>query len=77
MQRPAYLGYRYESDPCWYNIFYLEFPQESNDEVLTFPPGTPCIYVSDSNMTRNFIHSVSINRLTSFTLNSLVPSFQQ
>jgi hypothetical protein len=45
MQRPAYLGNRYESEPCWYNIFYLEFPQESNDEVLTFPPGTLCITI--------------------------------
>jgi hypothetical protein len=43
MQRPAYLGNRYESDPCWYNIVYLELPQELNDEVLTFPPGTFCI----------------------------------
>jgi hypothetical protein len=43
MQRPAYLGNRYERDPCWYNIFYLELPQEWNDEVFIFPPGTPCI----------------------------------
>jgi hypothetical protein len=44
MQTPAYLGNRYESDPCWYNICYLELPQESNDEVLTFPPGALCIF---------------------------------
>jgi hypothetical protein len=45
MQRPAYLGNRYESDPCCFYIFYLELPQESNDEFLTFPPGTHCVCI--------------------------------
>jgi hypothetical protein len=59
MQRPAYLVNRYESDPCWYIFFYLELPQESNDEVLTFPPGTLYIYCSPlSWLSKNDKHSI-------------------
>jgi hypothetical protein len=53
MQRPACLGNRYESDPSWYSIFYLELPQESSDEVLTFPPGTFCMWSTSVLMIRD------------------------